>query len=67
MRTSSHLLDTALARWQSEHFAPVVLSSGEATEVCRHCGGDLDAHDVRGSSLPCPSRSTGESTRRSPS
>lgn len=55
MNTSNHL-DAGLARWRISHFAPVVISSGKATDVCRNCGDDYEAHATLGDSLPCPSK-----------
>jgi hypothetical protein len=53
---SSHRLDASLARWCIWHFAPVVISSGHATDVCRNCGDSHEAHAALGGSLPCPSK-----------
>jgi hypothetical protein len=55
MNASNHL-DASLARWRIQHFAPVVISSGEATDVCRNCGDSHEAHAALGGSLPCPSK-----------
>lgn len=53
---TSHHLDAGLARWSIIHFAPVVISSGHATDVCRNCGDSHEAHAALGDSLPCPSK-----------
>lgn len=56
MKRGSKIAESSLARWRIAHFAPVTLSSGAVTEVCRNCDEDYDAHEAHGSSLPCPSK-----------